>query len=195
MRRGAGEAMAEGDIAVRRDTHETDPRAARIGLAHSLVNLLERVAHIREAMATPRERRLEILPRQRLKAREQRLKALVFDRVLTLPARRHGREADLPEADLLEEMTIDRDDVEILPGQRHARAHRLPAVTRQQLLDPRQNQIVAAQAIREDAELVLLLPRPVDRNRHANVVRDDPVDDLLAQQRGVCRQAGVYLFA
>src|SRR3569833_1987084 len=114
MLRRPGEAMAQCDVTIGRHAHEADPSATWIRLAHAFVNLLEGVSHVREAMPTPRERCLEILRCQRLKAGEQRLKAVVLDRVLALPARRHRREADLPEADLLEEVTVDRHHVEIL---------------------------------------------------------------------------------
>src|ERR1041385_9505164 len=114
--------MAQGDVAVGGDTHEAKPGAAWIRLAHSLVDLLERVAHVREAVPSPRECGVEEVSRQRLKAAQQFLKPLILDRVLSLPRRRHRSEADLPESDLLEQMLVDRRDVEVLTGECDARA-------------------------------------------------------------------------
>src|SRR5262249_53913434 len=42
VRIGAGEAVAERDVAVGRDAEQAEPGAARVGLAHALVDLLER---------------------------------------------------------------------------------------------------------------------------------------------------------
>src|SRR5262245_28791975 len=81
----SGEAMTQRDVTIRRDSHEPEPRAARIRLAHSFMNLLERVAHVRESMPTSRERELEVLGGQRLKTAKELLEALVLDRVLALP--------------------------------------------------------------------------------------------------------------
>src|SRR5262249_59461604 len=45
-----GEAMAERDVAVGGDAEQSEAGAARVGLRHALVNLLERVLDVREAM-------------------------------------------------------------------------------------------------------------------------------------------------
>ena len=59
-------------------------------------------------------------------------------------------------------------DVHLAGRQRDARADRAAAVPPQQLLDLRRDDVVAARAVVEDAELVLHLLRPVDRDRHAD---------------------------
>ena len=57
--------MAERDVAVGRHAHETEAGATRVGLAHALVNLLERVAHVREAVVFSGERVLQELRARR----------------------------------------------------------------------------------------------------------------------------------
>ena len=64
----------------------------------------------------------------------------------------------------------------------------------QQLLDFRRDHVVAAGAVMEDAELVLHLARAVNRDRDADVVLDQELDDVRAQERGVGRQAEVDRF-
>src|SRR4051812_16351170 len=78
VRVGAGETVAERDITICRDTHETEPRATRICLAHSFVQLLERVAHVGETVAPAGERRLKEIGGKRLESAEQRLKSFVL---------------------------------------------------------------------------------------------------------------------
>ena len=63
---------------------------------------------------------------------------------------------------------------------RHARADRPAAMPLQQLLDLRRDDVVAAGAVVEDAELVLHLARAVDRDRDADVVLGEELDDLRA---------------
>src|SRR4051812_16873250 len=82
---GAREAMTERDVSVGRDAEQAESGATRMRLAHALVDFLERVAHIREAMPPARERRPEILAGERLESGEQLLKALILDRVFALP--------------------------------------------------------------------------------------------------------------
>ena len=48
----------------------------------------------------------------------------------------------------------------------------------QQLLDLRRDDVVAAGAVVEDAELVLHFARAVDRDRDADVVLGEELDDL-----------------
>src|SRR5512133_1591272 len=166
----AREAMTERHVTVSRDPHESNPGTARIRLAHSLVQLFERIADVRESVPPAGERRLEKIRRERLESAEQRLKAFVLNRVLSLPRCRDRREADLPEPDLLEEMLVDRDDVEVLSGERDARANRPPPMARQELLDVRDDDVVTPHPVRERTVLVLLLARAVDRHGDADVV-------------------------
>ena len=108
--------------------------------------------------------------------------------------RRHRREPDLPEADVVGEVAIDLLDVEVRRRERHARADRPRAVAPEELADLRRHQIVAAGAVGEDAELVLDVLRPVDRDRDADAVLGDELDDLRLEQRRV-REAEVHRFA
>ena len=57
--------------------------------------------------------------------------------------------------------------------------------------DVRQDDVVAAHPVVEDAEPVLLLAAAIHGHRDADVVLDDPVDDLLAKKRRVRREARV----
>src|SRR5678815_2075166 len=82
---GAGEAMAERDVAVGRHAEQTESGAARMRLAHPFVNFLERIAHVRETVPASGERRLEVIGGEGLKAREEGTETFVLDRVLALP--------------------------------------------------------------------------------------------------------------
>ena len=190
----SGEAVAERNVAVGRHAHEAEPRAARIGLAHAFVNFLERVAHVREAMAASGERRVEKLGGEVWKpvstAESPRPRSRIRAATTSSPARSRPPRIRAPRRD-----GVDGRDIEILPGERDARADGATTMAREQHLDVRHDEVVAAHAVREDAELVLLLARPVDRHRDADVVRHDPVDDLFAQQRRVRRQTRVDLFS
>src|SRR2546430_3187531 len=64
VRIAAGEPMTERHVAVGRDAEQPETRAARVGLAHALVQLLERLADVREAVMTIRDRRFEVLVRE-----------------------------------------------------------------------------------------------------------------------------------
>jgi hypothetical protein len=121
---GAGEAVAERHVAVRGDAHQPHAGAARVRLARALVDLLERVAHVGEAVVPAGERGLEELVRQRVELVEHASEAVVLDRVSAAVGGGDRREADFAEADLLGEVAIDADDIEVLPRQRDARADR-----------------------------------------------------------------------
>src|SRR5262245_15068548 len=120
--------MTERDVAISRHAHEAKPRAARIRLAHALVNLLQRVAHVGEPVMPPSERIVQILARERLELAEHRVESIILNGIVALPRRRHRREADFPEPDLLGEMLEDREHVEVLLGERDARADRATAM-------------------------------------------------------------------
>src|SRR5678815_1521688 len=79
VRVGTGEAMTERDVTIRRHAHEAKSGAAWIRFAHSLVQLLERVAHVREAVPPAGERRLKEVRGERLKPAQKRLKAIVLN--------------------------------------------------------------------------------------------------------------------
>src|SRR5256885_7355699 len=60
VRVAAGEAMAERDVAVGRDAEQPQPGSARVRLADALVQLLERLLYVREAVVAIGDRRLEV---------------------------------------------------------------------------------------------------------------------------------------
>src|SRR5580765_4190470 len=62
----------------------------------------------------------------------------------------------------------------------------------EQLLNLRRDDVVAAGAVVEDAELVLYLARSVDRDRDADLVLGEELDDLRLEQRAVGREAEVH---
>jgi hypothetical protein len=68
-------------------------------------------------------------------------------------------------------------------------------VPRQQRLDLRRRDCVTAGAVVEDAELVLHLFGAVDRDRHADALGREELDDVGPQQRRVGRQAEIDVFA
>ncbi len=187
--------MAERDVAVGRDAHQPEAGAARIRLGVALVNLLQRLAHVREAMMPVGQRGVAILLGEPPELRQQVVEPAVADRVVALRRRRHRRESDFPETHLVGEVTIDAGDVQRLPRQRHARADRPRPMARQQRLDLRRHDVVAAGAVLEDAEAILQLLRPVDRNGDADAVLGQELDDIRPQQRGVRGQAEVDLLA
>ena len=171
VRVGSGEAVAERDVSVGGDAHQPEPGAARERLAHALVDLFERLLDVREAVVPVVDRVFEELVGEIPELAEHVVVAVLGDGVAAAGRRRHRREADLPEPDLLGEMAIDPLDVERSGGQRDARADRPAAVPLEQLLDLRRDDVVAAGAVVEDAELVLHLARAVDRDRDADLVR------------------------
>ena len=140
---------------------------------------------------TIRDRRFEVLVREIEELIEHAIVAVVRDRVAAGRRRRHRREADFPEPDVVGEVTVDALHVEVRGRQRHARANRAAAVPPQQLADFRRHQIVAAGAVVEHAELVLHVLRTVDRDRDADPVLGDELDDLRLEQRRVGREAEV----
>ena len=77
----SGEAMTQRDIAVGRDAEQAEPGAARVGLAHALVNLFERFGDVREAVMPVRDRVLEPFLREEPELREHAVEAAVADRV------------------------------------------------------------------------------------------------------------------
>src|SRR5579864_9419084 len=111
-----------------------------------LVNLLERVAHVREAVALPRERGCEKVAGERLKATQHLLKPGILDDVLALPGGGHRGESHLPKPELAEQVVVDRADVEVLARERNARSHGTAVMPRQQFPDVRHDEVVTAHA-------------------------------------------------
>ena len=95
----------------------------------------------------------------------------------------------------MRQVLIDPAHVERLPRQRDARADRPRAVPRQQRLDLRRGNRVAAGAVVEHAELVLQLLWPVDRDRHADAFLGKELDHVRPEQRRVRGEAEVDVFA
>src|SRR4029453_10968918 len=103
---------------------QAETGAARIGLAHALVNLLERVLHVREPVMAVLGDPFEALAGQRPELGEHPVESLLANRVLLLWRGGDRREANFPEPHLLGEMAIDACDVERVGGERDARANR-----------------------------------------------------------------------
>ena len=183
--------MAQRHVAVGRHSQQAHARPAGIGLAHALVNFFERVLDVRETMVPVLDDVVAEVAGERAELVEHPVESLLADGVLLIRRRRDRREADFPEPELLGEVPVDARDVERVGRQRHARANRPAAVAPQQRLDLRRDDVVAARAGVEDAELVLQVARTVDRDRHADVVLGEELDDLRAEQRRVGREAEV----
>src|SRR4030095_3053430 len=61
VRLGPGEPVAQRDVTIGRDAEQSEAGPARIGLADALVQLLERLLHVREAVMPVRDGGLEEL--------------------------------------------------------------------------------------------------------------------------------------
>src|SRR5437588_1565542 len=81
------------------------------------------------------------------------IETAVADGVAALGRRGYRREADFVKSDVFGEMAEDTEDVERLRGQGNARADGTAAMLPQQLADLRSDDVVAAHAALEDAEL------------------------------------------
>src|SRR6476646_3885018 len=77
VRVAAGEAVAERHVAVGRDAEQPEAGAARVGLADALVQFLEGLVHVREAMMTIRNRGLEEFMREIAELIEHAIVAIV----------------------------------------------------------------------------------------------------------------------
>src|SRR5258708_29677073 len=159
------------------------------------MDLFERLAHVGEAVMAVRESVLQNLSRERTELVQHAIETTFADGMTADCGGGHRRETDLVEADVLGEMAENAMDVESLRSQCHAGADRPAAMLTEQLADLRSDDVIAADAALEDAELVLHLLGAIDRDGHADLVLDEPLDDLRPQQRRVGRKAEVYLFA
>src|SRR5712691_7160873 len=195
VRVGAGEAVTQGDISVGRDAHEPESRAAWKRFAHAFVDLFQRLLDVREAVMPVRDRVLEELVCEIPELAEHVVVALLGNGVTAARRRRHRRKADLPETDLLGEMTINPLDVERPRGERDACADWPAPVLFEELADFRSDHVVAARTVVEDAELVLHLAGTVDGDGDADAVLGEELDDLRLQQRAVGREAEVHVLA
>ena len=73
----------------------------------TVMQLLQRLANVREAVMAILERRLEEIAGQIAELRQQVIEAAVGNRVVAARRGRHRREADFPEAEFLGEVPID----------------------------------------------------------------------------------------
>ena len=92
-------------------------------------------------------------------------------------------------------MTEDADHVGHARGQRDARRNGPRAMVFNQRPHPRLDDVVAAFAVGEDAQLIVHLLRAVHADRDADVVLREKLDDGGRQQRGVGGQAEVDVAA
>ena len=96
------------------------------------------------------------------------------------------------ESEVVFQMAVDPHDVRHAGGQRHARRDRAascdPAISAHA---PGRNDVVAAAAIGEHAQLVVQIRRTVHADGHADVVVREKLDDGGREQRRVGRQAEI----
>ena len=86
---------------------QAEARAARIRLGVAVMNLLQRLADVRETVMTILQRRCEEVAGEIAELRQQVIESAVANRVIAPRRRRHRREADFPEAELVGEVAID----------------------------------------------------------------------------------------
>src|SRR5436190_20724870 len=103
--------MAQGDIAVGRYPHESQPGAAGVRFAHPFVDLLQRLLYVRESMMPVGDRVLKKLIREITELREHVGVPFVGNGMAAVGRRRHRSEANLPETDLLGQMLVNPPDV------------------------------------------------------------------------------------
>ena len=190
-----GEAMAQRHVAVRSHAHQPQPGPARVCFAGALVDLFQRVLHVREPVVPPVHRRLQPFAGQRAELAQHGIESLVVDGVLALRRGGYRRKAHLPEPDILGQMPVDFLDVQGLGRQRDARADGAGTVLLQEFPDLGFHDIVAARSVLEHAEPILHFLGPVDRDGDAHPVLHQPFDHVLPQQGGIRRQAEVHFLA
>src|SRR5207247_2897088 len=127
----------------------------------------------------------EKIRRERAELIEHAIEAALANRVLRVRRRGHGREADFPEPEILGEVAVNSCDIQRVGRQGDAGANGAAPMPPQQLLDLWRNDIVAAGAAAEDAELVLQVAGAIDRDRDADAILGEKFDDLRPQQRRV----------
>src|SRR5262249_49748151 len=108
---------------------------------------------------------------------------------------RHRSKTNLRKTDLVAQVVEDAAHLQISGRQRHARPDRPAVMPAQQLPHAWSDEVVTSGPVAEDAEAVLQLLRAVDRDRDADPVVGEELDDVGAQQRGVGREAEVDLLA
>src|SRR5260370_944179 len=141
---GTGEAVAQSHVAIGGDAHQSQARAARISFTDALVNLFQRVLHVRESVMPVFQCGFEELLGERLELAEHGVESGFRDRVLAVGRRGDGCEADFPESDLFGEMPEDFANVERLGSECDARADGTAAMPAQQLADFGRDYVVAA---------------------------------------------------
>ena len=81
VRIGIDEAMARRDIARWSDADQTEPRAARVRFIHSLMQLGQGVADVREAVMFAAKRVRQIFRGEHAKLVEHRIETFIVDRI------------------------------------------------------------------------------------------------------------------
>ena len=188
---GIDKAMAGSDIARRTDAHQAQAGAAGMRLVDALVEFGDRVADVRESVHLAAQRVLEVLLGQHMELAQNTVHAAFADGIEPIRRSRHRREADLVESELVLQVAVDSHDVRDAGGQRNARRDRARAVARDQRFHARCDDVVAAAAVGEDAQLVVQLRRAVHADRDADIVVREELDDRGRQQRGVGGEAEI----
>src|SRR5436190_15621937 len=96
----SGKTVAQRDIAAGRDAEKTEAGAAGIGLAHALVELLQRSLDVGGSVVPVGDRRLEKLKGELAELTEHLVVAALRNRMPAVGRGGHRREADFPEPDV-----------------------------------------------------------------------------------------------
>ena len=104
---GVDESVAGRDIARWADAHQAQPSAARVRLADAGMQLIQRIAHVRESVLAALNRPLQVLFRQFGELREHVVHAGVADRVETIGRSGHRGEPDFVKSQILCQVSED----------------------------------------------------------------------------------------
>ena len=140
---------------------------------------------------SPRSANSRYSSRQHLELVEHAVHAALVDGVEAIGRRGDGREADLVEAQVVLQMAVDAEHVGDARGERDARGDGPRAVACDQRADAGLDDVVAAAAVGEDAELVVQFLGAIHADRHADVVFGEELDDGGSEQGGVGGEAEI----
>src|ERR1035438_2011819 len=188
----ARETMAQRHVAIGGNAHQPQARAARIRFAHALVDFFQRVFNVRKSVMPVFERCLQKVCSERAELLQHGIETRFRDRILRAWRGSNRREPYVPESNFFREMLVDLADVERLRSERDARPNGSATMPLQQFLDFRSDDIVTAFAVAKDAELVLHLFRPIDRDRNTHAIFREKFDDLGTQQCGIRGEAEIH---
>src|SRR5215470_2270692 len=146
------ESVAQPNVPRRRNAQQAQPGPAGISLAHSLVQLLKRVAHIREAVMPVFQSVFLVFIRQLRELIQDMIQSAAADRVESHWRGRYRREPDLVKAHLFGQVPENLLDLDNLGRQRDPRPDGPRPVNLDQLLDLWSDHVIAASAIVKDAE-------------------------------------------